>query len=93
MSEKMVRMSFTVPPSVRRDLDYLSGRLRITKSALLTELITSPLSDLRSLLELVPDNPTQADLIRARGHSNELIVQRLQSLRRIEGDLFDDRQD
>jgi len=93
MSEKMVRMSFTVPPSLRADLDYLSARLSITKSALLTELVTGPLADLRSLLQLVPDNPTQDDLVRARGRSNELITQRLQSLRRIEGDLFDDRQD
>lgn len=92
MSEKMVRMSFTVPPSVRRDLDYISARMGVTKSALLSELIATPLGDLRSLLELVPDNPTEADMVRARGQSNELIVQRLQSLRRIEGDLFDDRQ-
>lgn len=93
MSSKMVRMSFTVPPQLRADLDYVSARLGITKSALLTELVGQPLTDLRSLMELVPENPTEADLLRARGKSNELIVSRLQSLRQIEGDLFDDRQD
>lgn len=93
MSSKMVRMSFTVPPQIRADLDYVSARLGITKSALLTELVGQPLTDLRSLMELVPENPTEADLLRARGKSNELIVSRLQSLRQIEGDLFDDRQD
>jgi len=91
MSEKMVRMSFTLPPQLRADLDYLSSRLGVTKSALVSELLTSPLHDLRSLVESVPDNPTQEDLIRARGTSNELITQRLQSYRKIEGDLFDDR--
>jgi len=91
MSEKMVRMSFTVPPSLRADLDYLSARLGITKSALLSELVSTPLHDLRTLVESVPDNPTEADLVRARGLSNELITQRIQSFRRIEGDLFDER--
>lgn len=91
MSEKMVRMSFTVPPSLRADLDYLSARLGITKSALLSELVSTPLHDLRTLVESVPDNPSEADLVRARGLSNELITQRIQSFRRIEGDLFDER--
>lgn len=92
MRQKMVRMSFTLPPPVRADLDYLSDRMGVTKSALVAELLGGPLSDLRSLMEMVPDNPTEADVLRARGKSNELIVKRLQSLRRIEGDLFDDRQ-
>ena len=91
MSEKMVRMSFTVPPSIRQNLDYLSSRMGITKSALVSELLTTPLSDLRDLMEMVPDNPSEADLLRASGKSNELIAARLRSLRSIEGDLFDER--
>lgn len=91
MTHKMVRMSFTVPPSVRANLDYLSTRMGVTKSALLTELITTPLSDLRDLMEMVPDNPTKDDVLRASGRSNELIAARLRSLRSIEGDLFDER--
>ena len=91
MSTKMVRMSFTLPPSVRDDLDYLSRRLGVTKSSLLSGILAGPLSDLRSLAESIPDNPTEDEVLRARGRSNELIVQRLQSLRRIEGDLFDER--
>ncbi len=91
MSEKMVRMSFTLPPQTRADLDYLAGRLGITKSALVTELLGAPLNDLRSLIEMVPDNPTPDDLLRARGASNKLITDRIQSYRKIEGDLFDDR--
>lgn len=91
MSSKMVRVTFTVPPAVRSDLDYLSTRLGVTKSALVSELLAPALGDLRSLMEMVPENPTEEDVIRARGRSNDLIVQRLQNLRRIEGDLFDDR--
>jgi len=91
MSEKMVRMSFTLPPQIRADLDFLSTRLGVTKSALVAELLGSPLTDLVSLVSMVPENPTQEDLLRARGKSNELITNRLQSYRKLEGDLFDDR--
>ncbi len=92
MSQKMVRMSFTVPPRVRENLDYLSSRMGITKSSLASEILGTPLEDLRSLMEMVPDNPSEADLLRASGKSNELIAARLRSLRSLEGDLFDDRQ-
>lgn len=88
----MVRMTFTVPPSIRQNLDYLSVRMGVTKSALVSELLTTPLGDLRDLMEMVPENPTEADLLRASGKSNELIAARLRSLRSIEGDLFDDSQ-
>lgn len=91
MTQKMVRMTFTVPPSIRQNLDYLSTRMGVTKSALVSELLTTPLGDLRDLMEMVPENPTEADLLRASGKSNQLIAARLRSLRSIEGDLFDDR--
>ncbi|MCA1807603.1 MAG: hypothetical protein LC687_07130 [Actinobacteria bacterium] len=91
MSTKMVRMSFTVPPTLRDDLNYLSTRLSVTKSSLLSELLAGPLRDLCELMVMVPEHPTDDDFLRARGKSNELILKRLQSLRSIEGDLFDDR--
>jgi hypothetical protein len=40
---------------------------------------------------MVPDNPTEADMVRANGKSNEIIAERLRSYRKLEGDLFDDR--
>jgi predicted DNA-binding protein len=92
MTQKMVRVTFTVPPQIRQNLDYLSSRMGITKSALVSELLGSPLGDLRDLMEMVPENPTEADLLRASGKSNQLIAARLRSLRSLEGDLFDDRQ-
>ena len=91
MASKLVRMSFTLPPAIRDNLHYLSTRMGVSKSSLVAELLGAPLSDLRGLMELVPDNPSEADLLRARGRSNELIAARLRSLRSIEGDLFDDR--
>ena len=90
MTEKMVRVSFTIPPRLRSDLDYLSVRLGVTKSALVSQLLDTSLSDLRELMEMVPKNPTEDDILRARGKSNSLIANRLRSLRQTEGDLFSD---
>ena len=91
MTQAMVRVSFTVPPQVRTNLDYLSARLGVSKSALISEMLEVPLSDLRELMEMVPENPTPEDVVRARGKSNSLIAHRLRNLRSIEGDLFDER--
>jgi hypothetical protein len=88
MSQTMVRVSFTIPPQVRANLDHLSGRLGVSKSALITELLEAPLGDLRELMDLIPENPTPEDVLRARGKSNSLIAHRLRSLRATEGDLF-----
>jgi hypothetical protein len=91
MSQAMVRVSFTIPPQVRANLDHLSDRLGVSKSALITELLEGPLGDLRELMDLIPENPTPEDVLRARGKSNSLIAHRLRSLRATEGDLFDER--
>jgi predicted DNA-binding protein len=91
MTQTMVRVSFTIPPQIRENLDYLSGRLGVSKSALVSELLGTPLGDLRELFEAIPENPTEADVLRARGKSNSLIAHRLRSLRATEGDLFDER--
>ena len=40
---------------------------------------------------MVPENPSPADLLRARGKSNEMISTRLRSYRKLDGDLFYDR--
>lgn len=88
MAERMVRMSFTVPPSLRNDLSYLSVRLGVTKSALLSLLVGEPLGDLRQLVEDIPETPTDADVRRFRGRSREIIEQRVGNLQDLTSDLL-----
>lgn len=54
MSEKLVRMSFTVPPKVRDDLSYLSMRLGVSKSSVLSTILSAPLSDIVEMLSSIP---------------------------------------
>jgi len=63
----MVRVSFTVPPQVREDLGYLSGRLGVTKSSFVSLLLGQAVADLRKLMEAVPEDPGRAGHVAAQG--------------------------
>lgn len=84
----MVRMTFTLPPQLREDISYLAGRLGVTRSALVGQLMGESMADLRRLVEQIPDNPSDVDIRRFRGSSEELVSQRVGSLRRMGDDLF-----
>tara|TARA_R110001583_G_C5615097_1_gene405694 strand:- start:186 stop:470 length:285 start_codon:yes stop_codon:yes gene_type:complete len=77
---KMARMSFTVPPSLRDDLDYVAMRLGVSKSSVLTSMLTSALSDVTRILHEVPLKPTDRDSLRFRDSSVRLIHDRMREL-------------
>lgn len=88
---KCRKLTFSIPESVVLDLDYLSDRLGVTRSALLSQLLTGPVADLRGLVESVPTGPLgPSDALRARGASMDLIKERVNSLQRMSDDLFTD---
>lgn len=82
------RVSFTLDPDVVSDLRYLSKRLGVSSSVLVSDLLSGPVGDLRRLVESVPESPTEADMVRFRGESREIVRQRLESLKRMDNDLF-----
>ena len=77
MSEKMVRVSFTLPPDIVEDLKFIARKMSVSRSSCLASLLRGPTEDLRTILDAVPDNPTPEDVLRARGVSNGVILQRL----------------
>lgn len=84
------RISLSLPPGLVEDLDYISDRLGISRSAFVTELLSqSGLSSLRALLAAVPESPTSDDIRRFRGGSRELIRARVEGLQQLQGGLFD----
>jgi len=91
----MARTSMSLPDGVLSDLKYLSGRMGMSKSALMTEILGDALSDLRVLFETLPDEPskvTEKNLIRFRGASAQLVKDRIQQARDLADgdDLFND---
>lgn len=87
---KLVRSSFTLPPDLLKDLAFCADRVRVSRSALLADVVGGPLADLRALFESLPPNPTPEDVLRFRGKSEDVINRRLENLRDMSSDLFVD---
>jgi hypothetical protein len=85
---KMLKIAMSLPPALVADLDYLSARLGVSRSALAAELLTEPSHEMRSIISLIPPNPTPADLLRARGTSQAFIRERIENASRLTDDLF-----
>lgn len=84
----LARTSFTVDPQLLDDLNFLSSRMGITKSAIVNHILGGAVSDLRRLVESVPPNPTHEDVLRLRGRSMEVIEDRLHQYQNLESGLF-----
>lgn len=84
----MSKISVSLPTQLVSDLDYLAGRTGVSRSALIGELLSDAASEVRKILELVPPNPTPAEMLRMRGQSEEAIRTRLESIKGMTDDLF-----
>lgn len=84
------KISITVSPELAADLDYVAGRLGVSRSAIISELLVAPVSDMRAMLDQLPLNPTPADVVRFRGASAEVVRDRLTNLQGIADDLLSD---
>ncbi|HFH3010295.1 TPA: ribbon-helix-helix protein, CopG family [Pseudomonas aeruginosa] len=85
---KTRKISVSLSEQLAADLDYLSSRLGVSRSAIISQLLAEPLADTRRFFEMIPPNPTPAEIVRMRGESAELIRQRLASLQGIANDLL-----
>lgn len=74
------RLSLSVPPEVAADLNFVSRRLSISKSAIVSTLLQGGLRDFRMLLESLPPDPDDTDMARFRGASAEMITHRMDSI-------------
>jgi len=90
MRRNLSKISITIPPELLADLDYVSGRLGVSRSALIAEVLPDALGVMRKLLEQVPLNPTPDDVLRFRGESAEIVKQKIESIRGMGDDLFSD---
>lgn len=75
------RTTLTLDDDLYRDLTYLSQRMGVSRSALVSRLLDEAVSDLRGLVEQVPESPSPETLLRLRGQSERLIDERLAEFR------------
>ncbi len=88
MRRNLSKISITIPPELLASLDYVSGRLGVSRSALIAEVLPEALEFMRSILEQVPLNPTPEDVLRFRGESAGLIKGKIDSIREMSDDLL-----
>ena len=87
----MSRLSMSLPSSLVKDLDYVSSRMGITRSSLVTNLLSDSVPSMRVLLEGVPEDPNEIDsnvVRRLRGESGQLIEKRLSRLKEMGNDML-----
>lgn len=85
------RVSLSLPSEVVDDLDYISKRLGISRSAFVSQMLLSvELGSVRALVASIPESPTDADARRFRGDSREFVREQLEKLQGLQGGLFDD---
>lgn len=85
---KSRKVSLSLDAYLVDNLDYLSSRMSVSRSALVTQLLLGAVEHMRRLAEAIPPNPTPADLVRMRGASIEEVRARIESLKSLENDLF-----
>jgi hypothetical protein len=84
----MSRVTYSLPSELVDGISYLSARVGVSRSALVGEFLSVPVHDLLLLVQDIPDNPTEQDVVRFRGRSVSLVESRVSQLRSMENDLF-----
>lgn len=84
----MRKITISMPDNLVTNLDYLAARIGASRSAIIAEFLAEGVLQSRRLLELVPPNPTPADLLRMRGQSEQVVRERISSLQGMADDLF-----
>lgn len=75
---KTFRCSFTLPRDLAVDIAWVAKRMGVSQSAMLAHILTEPISDIRSLLETIPDTEVQpGEARRFRGASADLVAKRI----------------
>lgn len=79
-AQKVVRLTISLPAEQFNDLAYISQRMGISRSAVLSQMLGEGLAHARRLVACVPEGPESYTVSRYRGDSREIIRERLQGL-------------
>lgn len=88
MPKGHIKRSYSFPPELFDDIDFLSKTLGVSRSAFLTSLLVQPCSDLRALLGDFENQDPEIVLKRFRGSSMDLVHERVEQLKGMENDLL-----
>lgn len=73
MGTKSYRCTFSLPVDTAKNLSFVAKRMGVSQSAVLANVLDEPLADLAALFRGLPAKPTEADVLRLRGASVDVI--------------------
>lgn len=85
------KISISMEENMISDIDYLSGRLGISRSSLVSQLLGDGLSTAVVLMRSVPEDPSELSpdqVKRLRGQSRDIVRAKVENLRSMNEDLF-----
>lgn len=90
MKRNLSKISITLPAETVADLDYVAKRLGISRSAVISNMLSEAAPTLRKVMERIPLDPTNLtpDQLRTRGESKQVILDRLDALEGMTHDLL-----
>lgn len=83
MEVQAKKISVSIPSPLLDDLQYLSARLGVSRSALITELLGEALPVVVGLLRMVPEGASPDEAKRFRGASVDVIRERVAEAQRL----------
>lgn len=60
-TNKLARTTFVVERVTHDQLEYISRRMKVSRSALVRDVLTEPVALMAKWMESVPDEPTESD--------------------------------
>lgn len=88
------RVSLSLPPDLVDDVDYICARLGLSRSGFIAQLLLNlDIKSIRSVVQNVPEQPTDDDVKRFRGASEDYFREQIKRLQELQGGLFDDPTD
>lgn len=85
---RLRKITISVPADLVDDLDYMSGCLGVSRSAVISQLLCEPVGGIVGALRDIPPPASPADDLRYRGRSELVIRERLEHAQRLVDDLF-----
>lgn len=80
MKRNLQKTSLTLDPELVEAIDYVSHRLGVSRSAIVSYLLTDAAPQLKQRLLMLPYSAEPIETLRSRGESAESVKQRLDAL-------------
>ena len=88
MARSVKKITLSLPSDLADQTTYLASRFGVSRSALVSELLTEPVALFYGLVSTIPENPSPEDAIRYRGSAADILRAKIEEMQNATIDLF-----